>query len=179
MAWAVPNTASANTVWTSADYNTYVRNNFLVSEGAIAASEGAQLVAGQTVNSIVERLPNQNKVATLETTTSTSYVGLTTAMNVAANTGTGCLIFWGAMMVNNTANAECWMSWAVSGSTTVASSDTYAIKTDGFPANGGAGWSGVTYFNSLTPGVNTFTSQYRVSAGTGSFSNRNIVLIPY
>ena len=38
--------------------------------------------------------------------------------------------------------------------------------------------SATFYVTGLTAGSNTFTAKYRVDAGTGTFANRTIVVIP-
>jgi hypothetical protein len=37
----------------------------------------------------------------------------------------------------------------------------------------------LAWHTDLTPGINTFTAKYRVSASTGTFSSRRIAVMPY
>lgn len=118
-------------------------------------------------------------VATSQTTTSTSYTDLATAgPAVTVTTGTLALVIISARQENNTAGQWCYMSFAVSGATTTAAAD----------ANGLQNSNSVTALNqihasravlvTLTPGSNTFTSKYRVTAGTGTWVTRDIIVIP-
>jgi 2',3'-cyclic-nucleotide 2'-phosphodiesterase (5'-nucleotidase family) len=79
-------------------------------------------------------------------------------------------------------NQSAYMGFAVSGATTLAASDTRAYEVR---INGGSGTplpqiqASATYrVTGLTPGSNTFTAKYRVTGGTGTWANRNIVVIP-
>ena len=60
----------------------------------------------------------------------------------------------------------------------MAASDTQAyIVKNGTGSNTVQG-SATFYVIGLTAGSNTFTAKYRVDAGTGTFANRTIVVIP-
>ncbi len=78
------------------------------------------------------------------------------------------------------ANNTAFMGYAVSGATTVAASDTRALIRDhGTSSSTGYVQASATYrVTGLTAGSNTFTLQYRTSGGTGTFTNRNVVVIP-
>jgi hypothetical protein len=39
-------------------------------------------------------------------------------------------------------------------------------------------YSGMYFVSGLTPGINTFTTQIRVTAGTVTFANRSIIVVP-
>jgi len=112
---------------------------------------------------------------TSQSTTSTSFVGLTTAQTVTLTTGTAALVSISCFGVNTVGGSEnIFMSFAVSGATTIAAYTTAAT------AAGAAGFN--QSMSALVPvvlnaGVNTFTAQFRVSAGTGSFASRNIVVL--
>jgi hypothetical protein len=63
----------------------------------------------------------------------------------------------------------------VSGATTLAAADRYAMNSgNGTAAPSGFGMSFI--ISGLTAGTNTFTMQYKVNAGTGSFSYRGITV---
>ncbi len=125
-------------------------------------------------------------VATSETTTSTSYADLaTTTDSVTVTIGANglalvCLL---AKMGNTTANAYSWISVDVSGASTVAAADTNAIKYQEYSANAETQAAGTVLLTGLSAGSTTFKMKYKVQtggggAGTGSFANRKIAVIP-
>lgn len=121
-----------------------------------------------------------NSAAGVETTTSTSYTDLsfTVGAAVTVQTGTAALVLLSASFFNSAA-AHCYTSFAVSGATTLAASDS-----NGFFRPVGAGIGAAERHNAtipvtgLTPGANTFTMKYKVGAGTGSWTDRRIHVIP-
>lgn len=118
-------------------------------------------------------------VATSQTTSSTSYTDLTTSgPAVTVTTGTKALVIVTCNSYNDTNERITYMSYAVSGATTVSASDTVA-KIFRNP-------SGIAYqlqrmsaasVVTLTAGSNTFTAKYKVNDGTGTFSDREIFVI--
>ena len=114
-------------------------------------------------------------VATSETTTSTSYTALTTAgPEVTLTTGTKALVIVSAASNNSGASGRQFSSYKVSGATTIASSDAVAQVPMGAVNMRNSSASRLT---SLTAGSNTFTMEYKVSGGTGTFLNREIIVI--
>lgn len=175
MAWTAPMTATANVVWSTANFNTHIRDN-LNETGPAKATAGARYMVATGTNAIAERVPSTVLVATSETRTSTSYGALTTAgPAITATTGTRALVMVQCQIQNSGAN-HTFMSHAISGATTLASSDTYAFRVDSTEVNTGFAFQ---LHTALTAGSNTFTSQYRVTAGTGTFANRRITVLPF
>ena len=88
------------------------------------------------------------------------------------------------MSINVTATSavddnQCLMSFAVSGATTVAATDTRSLQLS---ERSQAIRAGATYLvTGLTAGSNTFTAQYRSenNGSSCSFANRNIVVVPW
>ena len=78
-------------------------------------------------------------------------------------------------MSNSTGGGSDFMSFAVSGATTVVASDAQALILGGNNLQAASASFVVT---GLTAGSNTFTAQYKVSGGTGTFVNRSIWAIP-
>jgi hypothetical protein len=123
-----------------------------------------------------------NYVATSQSTTSTSFTGLTTAGAVTVTTGTKALVSISATFENAAGvNVLGLMGFAISGATTVAASDQYAHGFQ-FVATGGGNFqyrSGATFVvTGLTAGSNTFTTQFRKGAGdTPGFANRTINVV--
>lgn len=178
MAWTAPMTAVATQVFTATQFNTHVRDNLLETEAAVATTAGAMFwTVG--ANDIAERIPSNQKIATDESTTSTSFADLATVGPVVTvDTGTTALVFYSTGVYNSGANNLMEMSYDVSGSTTVAASSTNAALVDGITANNIPRIGSFNLQSGLTPGSNTFTAKYRTSAGTANFFNRELVVIP-
>lgn len=125
-------------------------------------------------------------VATSETTTSTTYADLTTTTDsVTVTVGANGLALISIMsaVADSITLALVFVSVAVSGASTVAASDANGFEFQNVTANG-TNQLGVTYIlTGLTPGSTTFKMKYRVQtggsgAGTGTFSNRRISVVP-
>ncbi len=178
MAWTSPMTAVANTALTAAQWNTHVRDNFLETAPAKATVVGS-LFAVSATNQIAQRTPTGATVATSQTTTSTSYTDLATVgPAVTVTTSTSALVFPQAAMSNATASAGAFISYGITGATTVSAADTWAASCESAAANDVYRLGVVQLHTGLNPGSNTFTSKYRVTAGTGTFVNRHIAVIP-
>ncbi len=176
MPWTAPRTWVASEDVTAAIFNAHVRDNFNETAPGIASAAGRMIVT-DAVNSIIERLPTGDEIDTSETTTSVTYTNLATAgPTVTVTTGTQALVIIGGWHDNTDAAGASFMSFVVSGATTLTAADnrgsTVAVGTDE---------SSHTAFvlETLTAGSNTFGVRYRVSAGTGTFRNRKIVVIPF
>lgn len=119
------------------------------------------------------------RINTSESTTSLTYVDLATAGPiVTATTGANAIIIFGALTGNNTAGQSTAMSVAISGATTLAASDAYNLQLVS-PVGGNLfSMSSSALLTGLNPGVNTFTCKYRVSANTGSWANRSLIVFP-
>jgi hypothetical protein len=117
-------------------------------------------------------------VATTQTTTSTSYTDLATAgPSVTMTTGTSAFVIVTTYSYNATSGAATYMSFGVSGATTIAAGDSTSVSLLGMKT-GGQEWSNsAVYPVTLTAGSNTFTSKYKTSSGTGTFGNRSIIVI--
>jgi hypothetical protein len=119
-------------------------------------------------------------VATNQTTTSTSYTDLTTSgPEVTVTTGTKALVIVTAYIDHAYAGAGGYMSYAVSGASTVSASDTvalfYPIHSLNYPQDLRASVASVV---TLTAGSNTFTAKYRVTnVDSVGFKDRNIFVI--
>jgi hypothetical protein len=179
MAWSAPLTAVSNTALTAAQWNASVRDNLLMTAPALATTAGGIFVATGT-NAIAQRVPLAATIATSETTGATAYGNLATVgPQVSVTTGTQALALWAAHNGNNTSGQNNYMSVAVSGATTVAASDTWSGRYQSFGANARSRAAGFHWFTSLTAGSNVFTAQYRVDAGTGLWTDRELLVIPF
>lgn len=177
MAWTTPLTAVANAALTAAQWNASVRDNLLMTAPAITTANGS-LMVGNGTNAIVERNPGQNVVGTSETTASTSYTNLTTFGPVVTVTSGGrAIVIFGCEVTNSTGGSRSLMSYGVSNATTVASTDASAV-TFTAPTAAYVVQCSRVIMQSLTNGSNIFTCQYRVLSGTGTWGQRNLVVVP-
>lgn len=115
-------------------------------------------------------------------TTSTTYANLSTTVSVSAVTGTAARVDFAATMGSNSADGIAgFTSVAVSGATTIAASDNWAIRVDEDSVQYNKG-SMSHLFTGLTPGLNTFTLQSKAGSapgGTGiAVNNREIIVTP-
>ncbi len=179
MAWTAPKTWVASEDVDFGEFNTEIRDNLNETAPGIASAAG-RLIVTDGENSIAERIPTKGFVTTSETTTSTSYTDLATAgPAVTVTTGTSALIIVSAQLRNETTNAFSRMSFAVSGATTDAANSNRSLATQ---VDAGDNWLSASYailLTALTAGSNTFTAKYVVSAGTGTFQHRRILVIPF
>lgn len=130
----------------------------------------ADLLNGALSDVLGDFLGTQN-VATLQTTTSTSYTDLATVGPTATITskGTKAIALWA--LNQSTTSGSCASSVAVSGATTTAAADTSGtVGSDG--GRTAIGWAVFT----ITPGSNTYTLKYRVTGGTGTFLDRRMMV---
>jgi hypothetical protein len=122
----------------------------------------------------------QSRVDTQQTTSSTSYVGLTTAQSVTITTGTKVLVIVSSFLLNDNEGQTSYASFAISGATTRAASDTWAASNYGGNSSAANEPIQVSYvsFQTVTAGSNTFTAQFRSSAAvTANFKNRQLIVI--
>jgi hypothetical protein len=117
-----------------------------------------------------------NRVATSQSTSSTSFTNLATVQSVTLTTGTKAVV-WGSFGVyNGTTGALQSIGIAVSGSTTIAASLTYGGMYRIIGANQDHYYAFAVYFNALTAGSNTFTLQFATSTDSSTFFNRHLVV---
>ncbi|MER5252891.1 hypothetical protein [Streptomyces sp. NPDC002855] len=171
-------TAVVDAPWTAAQFNTHVRDNLLETMPAKATAANRMYVTTGE-HALAERVPDAAVVTTSQTTTSTTYADLATVgPAVTVTTGTSAVVWINVKAQNSTANALMAASVAVSGATTIAASDTYRVMYSGVAA-ANENRAGICHrFANLNPGSNVFTMKYRVGAGTGTFAQREIVVLP-
>jgi len=180
MAWTTPLTAVANAAFTAAQFNASVRDNLLETAPAKATAAG-QIFVSTAANTIAARVPTANGVAATETTTSTSYVDLTTSgPQVTSTTGTQAIVVITSGMSQNTAGGYCNVSVAVSGATTIAAGTNGVLNFRSGATNQQLVCSHVYLSTGLTSGSNTFKLQYNAGSGggTATFFSRAISVIP-
>jgi hypothetical protein len=120
-------------------------------------------------------------VATSQTTTSTSYTDLATSgPAVTVTTGTKALVIV-SCKINVGQEGTAFMSYAVSGATTVAGSDAVALQKQNDTTTSVEDFIRASSASlvTLTAGSNTFTAKYRSGSGakTATFASREIFVI--
>ena len=180
MAWTTPLTAVTNATLTAAQWNASVRDNLNATAPALATTAGSIFVATGT-NAIAERIPQTALVSGTDTVTSTAYANTTTpGPAVTATSSAKALIFTSGHQVNNTASASTYLAHEVSGATTIAAADTWALEHRGGTANSDMLNATRTHLETaLNSGSNTFTVKYRVSGGTATVQRRHLTVIPF
>ena len=172
-------TAVANSTFTAAQFNQYIRDN--LNETAPAKATGASgYFVGSGVNSIVERRVVSGSNLASGTTTSTTYTDLTgTAVgpSVTLETGPYALVIVRGSLENSGAGSAR-MSYDITGAHSQAAADNRSVHVFGV-AGVNVGAAEVALLSAMTPGINTFTAKYRVSSGTGTFSSRRIMVMPF
>jgi hypothetical protein len=172
-------TAVANTAFTAAQFNTYVRDNLLETAPAKASAAGQYFVA-TAANQIATRTVQNATVGTSQSTTSTSYTDLgTVGPTVTVVTGTRAFVSIATTLSNNTTNSACSASYAVTGATTIAASDVWRVVSDGLASSNVVRYGMSGFRTDLNAGTNTFTMKYLAGSNTATFANREIVVIPF
>lgn len=179
MAWTAPMTAVANTAFTAAQFNTFVRDNLMETAPAKATDVSSYFV-GAGANSIVERFPVEQFIEPAATTSSTSYADLSGSFGptVTVDTGTRALVMYRVAMSTNTTGQSCTVSFEVTGDSSVPAQDKRGITIDGVDSGNTLSIAGMDLTDLVTPGTNTFTLKYKVSGGVGTFSNRQLIVLP-
>lgn len=110
-------------------------------------------------------------------TSSSTYVTLAGNPQVTVNIGVNglALVTVTSLHYNTNAGQDTYHSFAVSGASTQAATDSRATSSNGTP---GVTSSTTTLVTGLTAGSNTFTSVYRTSGGSGTFINKSISVVP-
>lgn len=156
MAWTGFPTWVVGQVSTASDWNTYVAANMAFLAGVAA-----------------------NQVATQQSSASTSYTDLSTVgPAVTLVTGANAIVAVGSNIENANLSVNTYMSYAVSGASTVAANDQWSVAWGPNVASGYWSMSFVSFQTGLTPGSNTFTAKYRCSGGTGFWAQRYLVVWP-
>lgn len=173
-------TAVANTIFSAAQFNEFVRDNLNETAPALATSAGSHFVA-DGVNSIAERTLNGATVLDIQTTMSTTFTDLATiGPTVTVETGPYALVLTHAQ-VENSGAGSAYAGVEVTGASSIAPALNRSINIfNSANTRIGAG-TAVLYAGGivLTPGTNTFTMKYLVSSGTGTFGDRRIIVMPF
>ena len=182
MAWTAPVTWIDGSVLTSAQLNTFLRDNLLETAPAKASHNGG-LGGGYftTVgkNLIAERSINSSTLGAFTQSTSSNDWGdlATKGPGVTTITGKKALVFFGGAISHNSNDGGAAISVEVNGATEISASDDWALywnrTLDSFTE-----WMRYYLFHDLTPGENTFVLKYKASGGVANFSTRKLVVLP-
>lgn len=171
-------TATANTAFTAAQFNQHVRDNLLETAPGKATTAGGYFVV-TGANAIAQRVVSRDYVVQTDTTTSTSYVDLANnGPTVTVTTGTTALVSLAASLSNSSTNSLTLVSYAVTGATTIAADDARGISLDGVGGGNFSQFGRTTLQTGLNAGVNTFTLKFKVGSSTGTFKQRELVVLP-
>lgn len=183
MAWTAPFTAVAGSVFQAAQFNTHIRDNLNETAPAKATTPGAIFAVAGT-NQIEQRVPQvafDNGNADITSTTFANPATGNPGPTVVVTTGVKAIVGYRALLRIPSAVYRVEMSYAISGATTRAASSSnslgYSISNSADPGMTFRGGS-VDLAEGLTPGENTFTLQYNVSAGQGLANGRRLWVIP-
>jgi hypothetical protein len=176
-------TAVANTIFSAAQFNQYVRDNLNETAPAKATAAGTHF-AGAGINTIAERITSGTIDLNSGTTTSTTFDDLDAPAAigpaVTVDTGPRAILFYHCS-ASNSGTGSARMSVEVSGATTIATAINRSIGIIDAAGSTIEVGDAVLYSGgiALNPGSNTFTCKYRVSASTGTFSNRRLFVLPF
>lgn len=110
-------------------------------------------------------------------TTSASYVDIGAALSVTATTGTLVQVSISTYVINSLVNGGGYLSFAVSGATTIAASQKYGLFQQKTTINNASQTSG-TWVVPVTAGSNTFTLKFATFTGTSTFYDNHISIVP-
>jgi hypothetical protein len=166
-----PSTTLGDIEYRSSTANTNTRLGIGTTGQVLAVSGG---VPAWSTPASAAPASDSAKVTTSQSTTSTSYTDLATAgPAVTITTGTKALILISARL-ETSVQQRGYAGYAVSGATTIAASDETALLT---ALDRSFRFGIASRLNNLTAGSNTFTMKYRVESGSGTYSNREIIVI--
>ena len=135
---------------------------------------------------VIADLPNipVNSTTASATSTGTTYAaphsGTAPAISATISSTGKALVTVTALIAGPGNDVGCAMAFAVSGATTVASSDTESLMYVTHNSGDNAQHSATYLVTGLNAGSNTFTVQYRgLASGTCTFTNNGLIVTPY
>ena len=122
------------------------------------------------------------KVLGEESTTSTTYVALSTACAVTAtigSSGMALVITSSWMRASAGFNVDIYLGFEMTGANVGGPNEDEALVYDGTAATNKVGPSRVALLTGLNPGSTVFTQKAKVTAGaTGQFARRELCVVP-
>ena len=161
-------------------YNEFNGNITAANLASSAVTTPKLADASVTTNKLALGLQS-SEVTANESTTSTSYVALTTAQAVTVTVPASGIVLlnFSCYARNTTGGAVMYAGCEISGANTVSLGGFQSTSNEGALLS--ASFTSLTFsrlITGLTPGSTTFTMKFGVSAGTGSFSGRRLSVIP-
>ena len=206
MAWTTPRTWVTSEVVTASLLNTHVRDNLketsaatAVAAGDIVYADGANSMGGLTAIAAApavltsdgsdptwRRLKADSRTDSATSTTTVwntlggvNWFNDSDQVEVSVDSDTIAVIHMKAILSNATAGARTYMSFAVSGASSISGNLTRSLAYESGAAND-LMLAGVTiYLSGLTAGTNVFTLVGHVTAGTGKIEQPAIIVQPY
>lgn len=179
MAWTAPPTFVSGAVLTAAQLNILGAD---LNETAVGkASAAGQYFVSTAANTVAARIAVSAAIDTAEGTASLTFGDLATVgPTVTSTTGAHSLVSIASNPSNNTASDFAYMSYDVSGASTVAAQLNRSLNVRSAAANMGGRCSALYLEQSLTAGSNTFTARYMAgTGGTANFSYRSIIVMGF
>ena len=181
MVWTAPMTAVAGSVFTAAQFNTFIRDNQLETAPAKATTAGRHFAVSGT-NEIAERASVSDFIGTSESTTSAAYTDLATVgPTVSVTTGTQAWVYTSSFANNGTAGTSNSFAHEISGASSSVANDNHRglyVREGSTTGVTGGRMTTVNLRTGLVSGVNVFTMKYKTSGGTADFSSRTIAVFP-
>ena len=173
MAWSTLPTYTDGSALTAAQLLAIAANINETAPAKATTDRGYMVATGPNV--IVQRFAYHDEELTTGTTTSAAYANPagTNGPDVDIVTGTACIV-WHSLQLENSASGSTWGSVGITGATTTAISDQWAVMCQAGASNGTR--AGVSTWFTMTAGTSNVNMQFRVSSGTGSFDDRRIVV---
>ncbi len=185
-------TAIAGSVYTAAQFNTFVRDNLNETLPGLATVANNYFVVTST-HHLAERRVYQDIITVQNGFDSTSYddpdlagaagEAIVTGPSVTCFTGTTALVVVGGRIGGGkTATQSAKMSWEVTGDSSITASDEWAAGPVGFGETDQTTFaytSRAFLCETLTEGINTFTAKYAVSSTPGLASARSLLVMPF
>lgn len=181
MAWTAPMTFASNTVLTSAQLNTHLRDN-LIELAPAKASQAGGFFTTEFPNRIEQRIPKSHALDVTEFSKRSDWGDLgTPGPRVTVNTGTSAMVFLAAEMSAITEDATVAMGYEISGATFREPSDSSSVMIEGLNPNQWTRWCNMVIETELNPGLNTFTCKYKASDedNDSGWDDRAITVIPF
>lgn len=182
MAWTTPLTAVANAALTAAQWNASVRDNLNETAPAKAVTVGAIFMVTAT-NQIQQRKTTADTYlgGGTDVTNSQTYTGLTGGPSIGL-TSEQASIVQSARISIDTAGGTVFYSHEISGATTQAASDNWAIRHDSHTANRALTVTAIAHWpagGTLQAGANVYTMRCRTAgAYNATLGWRQLMAIP-
>lgn len=189
MAWTAPITWSANTVLTAAQLNIHLRDNLNeMAPSKISAANHYIVSTGR--HTIAQRKPQVRYHVETVTTKSQEYTDTERfGPEVTTRVAAGALVMISAQMANSVAGGFSIIGFRVStppedeedaeGTEIHAPTDERSLLFESQSANQDRSSGYTTFIGVPEPANYTFTLKYRVTAGTGTFLQRYLIVLPF